>query len=78
MVPSCSTRIAEQTALVASSSVTTKSRSRSSAPIQRWVDPSWNSSIPGSGRRGRFFRCWPRRGAFVTNPADCRASRVTV
>ena len=42
-----------------------RSRSRPSAAIQRWVEPSWNSSVPGSGRRSRSaalgFRHQPGR-----------------
>jgi hypothetical protein len=34
--------------------------------------------MPTSGRRGRFLRCAERRGAGLTNPADCSDSRVTV
>jgi hypothetical protein len=37
-----------------------------------WVEPSWCSIIPGSGLRGRFLRCAPRRGARATCPAACR------
>src|SRR3954452_19638363 len=55
-VPSSSTKTAESIALVASSRVTTGS---SSGPCgsQACCEPSWNTSIPGSGRRARFFRC---------------------
>jgi hypothetical protein len=55
-----------------------RSYSRLSPTSQRWREPSWNSSMPGSGRRGRFLRCADRRLAFFTSPAACKASRVTV
>ena len=61
-----------------SSRVTTRSRSRPSAVIQRWVEPSWNSNIPGSGRRSRFLRWALRRLAFATSPAACSDALVTV
>src|SRR3954471_12412197 len=62
-VPSSSTRTAERIALVASSSVTTRS-SGGSCGSQACFDPSWNRSMPGRGRRARFLRGAERFGAF--------------
>ena len=76
-VPSSSTRNADSIALVASSIVTMRS---SSGPCgsQACLDPSWNSSIPGSGRRTRFLRCAERLGAFVVRPRSCSTLFVHV
>ena len=39
---------------------------------------SWCSIILGKGRRSRFLRCAPLRGAFGTTPVHCRCSFVHV
>src|SRR4051812_14204858 len=71
-VPSSSTRTAESIALVASSIVTIRS---SSGPCgsQACFEPSWNRSMPGSGRRARFLRCAERFGCGL----PCRAGRIS-
>ena len=76
-VPSSSTRTAERIALVASSIVTIRSRS-GPCGSQACFEPSWNTSMPGSGRRARFLRCAERFGAFVTKPRCCSTLLVQV
>ena len=68
-VPSSSTRTAERIALVASSIVTIRS-SAGPCGSQACFEPSWNTSMPGSGRRARFLRCAERFGALLTSPRD--------
>jgi hypothetical protein len=68
-VPSSSIRKAEASSLVASSTVATRSIWRPSPGSQRCREPSWCSSMPAIGRRGRRRRCAPRRGAGRTSPA---------
>src|SRR3954462_5781223 len=75
-VPSSSTRTAERIALVASSRVTTRS---SSGPCgsHACFEPSWNRSMPGSGRRARFLRCAARLVALLTSPRARSWSRCS-
>ena len=53
-VPSLSVRKIEVMWPVASSSVTIRSCLSGAPASKAWVEPSWNSSMPGSGRRSRF------------------------
>src|SRR3954453_12127885 len=77
VVCDASTKTAERIALVASSRVPTRS-SGGPCGSQACCEPSWNTSIPGRGRRARFLRCAERFGALVTKPRCCSTLWVHV
>jgi hypothetical protein len=67
----------EVISLSASSSVTI--RSSGGAPAsQAWVEPSWNSIIPGSGLRSRRLRWTPRLTAGFSTPRRYSTDLVQV